>query len=96
MRGKSYKEANPPALTGLAMGTANSGFLCAALLQPAVGYPLDSYWQGDLLASARVYPLAGYHVVLGILAGFAILGLLGSWLMKGTYCRNVFRSLSRG
>ena len=71
------------------MGTANSGFLCAALLQPAVGYLLDSYWQGESGAGARVYPLAGYHAVLIILAGFSILALLGSRLMRETHCRNV-------
>ncbi len=79
------KEANPPALSGLAMGTANSGFLSAALLQPTVGYLLDSYWQGDVLAGARVYPLAGYQVMLAILAAFALLGLVGAWQMKETY-----------
>ncbi len=84
----SVKEANPPDLAGLAMGTANSGFLCAALLQPGIGYLLDGYWQGEMLAGARVYPVAGYQIVLAILAGFALLGLLGSWLMKETYSRN--------
>ncbi len=84
----SVKESNPASLSGLAMGTANSGFLCAALLQPAIGYLLDSYWQGQLLAGARVYPLAGYHVVLAILTGFALLGLAGAWSMKETHCRN--------
>ncbi len=81
----SVKEANPPALSGLAMGTANSGFLCAALLQPVVGYLLDSYWQGEVVAGARVYPVAGYHAVLAILAGFALLGLLGAWMMRETH-----------
>jgi len=80
----SVKEANPPALAGVAMGTANSGFLCAALLQPAIGYLLDGYWQGNMLAGARVYPVAGYHMALLILTGFALLGLVGAWSMKET------------
>lgn len=81
------KEVNPPALGGLAMGTANSGFLCAALLQPALGYLLDGYWQGKVVEGARVYPLAGYQVALVILTGFAVIGLVGAWSMKETYCR---------
>ncbi len=86
----SVKEANPPALGGLAMGTANSGFLCAAVLQPALGYVLDRYWQGEMLAGARVYPAAGYQVVLVVLAGFALLGLLGAWSMKETLRGNPY------
>jgi MFS family permease len=46
------QEANPPALSGLAVGTANNSFLCAAILQPAIGYILDGYWQGTVQAGA--------------------------------------------
>jgi len=80
----AVKEANPPAMAGLAMGTANNAFLCAALLQPAMGYILDSYWQGAMVAGARVYPLDGYRVVLTVLTGFALVGLLGAWSLKET------------
>jgi MFS family permease len=82
------KEANPPRLSGLAMGTANNGFLCAAVLQPFVGYVLDSHWQGVTEAGARVYPLAGYQVALGIMTAFVLLGLAGTVLMRETHCRN--------
>lgn len=84
----SVKEANPPALAGLAMGTANGGFLCAALLQPALGYLLDSRWQGAMSAGARVYPLDAYQILLAVLAAFALLGLIGAFSMKETYSRN--------
>jgi hypothetical protein len=81
----TVKEANPPALAGLAMGTANSGFLAAALLQPGLGYLLDGYWQGQILAGARVYPVAGYQAALAVLTAFALLGLLGAWWMSETH-----------
>jgi len=84
----AVKEANPPELSGLAMGTANGAFLGATLLQPALGYLLDRQWQGAMLDGARVYPFAAYQGVLPVLAGFAFLGLLGSSLIKETYCRN--------
>ena len=84
----AVKEANPPELAGLAIGTANGAFLCAAILQPAVGYLLDGYWGGAVVAGARVYPASGYQVALAIMAVFAFAGLLGSWLIKETHCRN--------
>jgi sugar phosphate permease len=87
------QEANPPALSGLAVGTANNSFLCAAILQPAIGYILDSYWQGTVQAGARVYPVAGYQVALAILAGFALVGLMGALMMKETHCRNTAADL---
>lgn len=85
----AVKEANPPELSGLAMGAANGAFLCAALLQPAVGYLLDSYWRGEVQAGARVYPVEGYQAALAIIALFAVVGLLGAWLIKETRCRNI-------
>jgi sugar phosphate permease len=85
----AVKEANPPELAGLAIGTANGAFLCAALLQPALGYLLDSHWQGVMEAGARVYPVAGYQVVLWILAAIAVAGWIGAWMMRETHCRNV-------
>jgi sugar phosphate permease len=84
----AVKEANPPSLAGFAMGTANGAFLCAALLQPVLGYLLDSYWQGAMEAGARVYPVAGYQVALGIMAVSAIVGWFGAWMLRETHCRN--------
>lgn len=85
----SVKESNPPELAGLAMGSANGAFLCAALLQPAMGYLLDSQWQGAMLAGARVYPSGAYQVVLAVLAGFALLGMIGAVSLRETYCAPV-------
>ncbi len=83
------KEANLPSLSGLAMGSANNGFLCAAVLQPAIGYLLDSRWEGAMEAGARVYPAGGYQAALGVITVFAMLGLVGAFLMRETHCRNV-------
>jgi sugar phosphate permease len=85
----AVKEGNPPSLAGFAIGTANGAFLCAAILQPVVGYLLDSYWLGAMEAGARVYPVAGYQVALWIIAGSAIAGFAGAWMLKETHCRNV-------
>jgi len=85
----AVKEANPPELSGLAMGTANGAFVGATLLQPAMGYLLDRQWQGAMLDGARVYPFTAYQGVLPMLAGFAFLGLWGALSIRETYCRNV-------
>lgn len=92
----AVKEANPPELSGLAMGTANGAFVGATLLQPLVGYLLDGQWQGAMLEGARVYPFTAYQSVLPVLAGAALLGLLGNFLMRETYCRNVAEGQAAG
>lgn len=81
----SVKEANPPRLAGLAIGTANGGFLGAALLQPAMGYLLDSRWQGVSLEGARVYPQGAYQIALVIISALSLVGLLGAALMHESY-----------
>ena len=81
----SVKEANPPDLSGLATGTANSGFLCAAILQPVVGWLLDSRWHGQMADGARVYPVEGYQAMLVLLTCVAVMGLAGAWRMRETH-----------
>lgn len=82
------KESSPPSLSGLAIGTVNNPFLCAALLQPALGYLLDSLWQGTVLAGARVYPAAAYQVALAVLTGFVLMGFLAACQIRETHCSN--------
>ncbi|NMA54891.1 MAG: MFS transporter [Firmicutes bacterium] len=56
------KEVNPPAIAGLATGTANTAaFLGAALLQPLVGFILDYTWDGTLAAGVPVYSLTNFR-----------------------------------
>ena len=55
------KEANPPEISGLAMGTANiGGFLGVSLMQPLMGYILDRNWEGVLLDGVKIYPQEAY------------------------------------
>lgn len=85
----SVKEGNPLRLSGLATGTANNAFLCAAVLQPAVGYLLDNFWQGTVQNGSRVYPLAGYHAAFAIMTVVVLFGALGTFLLRETHCRNI-------
>ena len=83
----SVKEVNPPALSGMATSVINTGgFLGAAVLQPLVGWAMDQGWDGRSLAGARVYSEQNYQLGLGIMLGFAIVGLLGAMTIRETNC----------
>jgi sugar phosphate permease len=84
----SVKEVNPPALSGMATSVINTGsFFGAAVLQPLVGWAMDQGWDGKLLEGARVYSEHNYQVGLGIMLGFAVIGLLGALAIRETHCR---------
>ena len=84
----SVKEVNPPALSGMATGVINIGaFMGAAILQPLVGWAMDLGWDGRMLDGARLYSVHNYQVGLGIMLGFAIVGLIGSLAIRETNCR---------
>jgi nitrate/nitrite transporter NarK len=86
----SVKEVNPPALSGMATSVINTGgFLGAAVLQPLVGWAMDQGWDGRSLAGARVYSEQNYQLGLGIMLGFAIIGLLGAMTIRETNCRYI-------
>ena len=86
----SVKEVNPPALSGMATSVINTGgFLGAAVLQPLVGWAMDQRWDGRSLAGARVYSEQNYQLGLGIMLGFAIVGLLGAMTIRETNCRYI-------
>jgi sugar phosphate permease len=86
----SVKEVNPPALSGMATSVVNTGsFLGAAVLQPLVGWAMDQGWDGQMLAGARVYSEQNYQTGLGIMLGFAIVGLFGAMTIRETNCRYI-------
>jgi sugar phosphate permease len=86
----SVKEVNPPALSGMATSVINTGaFLGAAILQPLVGWAMDQGWDGKLLDGARVYSEHNYQTGLGIMFGFAIVGLLGALFIRETNCHYI-------
>lgn len=87
------KEVNPPLLSGMSTSVANmGGFLCAAIMQPVVGWIMDLGWQGETLAGARVYDVATWqHGVLAVTL-CAALGAAASWRIRETGCRNIWRA----
>ena len=86
----SVKEVNPPALSGMAISVINTGgFLGAAIMQPLVGWAMDQGWDGRALAGARIYSEQNYQIGLGIMLGFALVGLIGALFIRETHCRYI-------
>lgn len=79
----SAKEVNPPALSGTAMALVNAGvFLGPTLYQPLVGWVLDRSAAARQAAGAAAgavrYAPEDFRRGLGVLAAFALLGLLAA------------------
>jgi sugar phosphate permease len=76
------KERYPPEASGVATGVVNAvGFLGATILPTLMGYAVDRYRTGDVVAGTAVYTEFGYRVAFGITAvavGFAFCSSL--WL----------------
>jgi MFS family permease len=84
----SAKEVNPPALSGMATSLVNTGsFLGAGILQPLVGWVIDRSWDGQIVHGVRIYTPENYQLGLSVMAGFALLGFIGSLFIEETYCR---------
>lgn len=78
------KEVNPPALSGMATSVVNVGaFLGTAIMQPLVGWAIDRAHAG----STAPLGLADYQSGIGIMLGFAVMGLIAIAFIRETYCR---------
>jgi predicted MFS family arabinose efflux permease len=81
------KEVNRPRYAGMAIAVANTGgFLAAGILQPLVGWVLDFATGG----AAQTATQAQFRPALGVLAGFAAIGLAGALFIRETRCRNIW------
>ena len=78
------KERHPTSASGVSTSTVNgAAFLCAALFPTILGYVLDVYWTGELVAGARIYTELGYQVSFGIATTASLLALCCSvWLYR--------------
>jgi sugar phosphate permease len=83
------KEVNSPLVTGLAAGVANSsGFIGAAVMQPAFGWILDRNWQGIMEQGVRIYPQSAYQSAFWLCGIILFVGLVCTLLIKETGCTN--------
>lgn len=73
------KEANPPAMSGLATGFTNlGGFTGGALVPPLFGLALDLGWAGQFSAGARIYPASAYRLAFGLMFLSTMIGIAGA------------------
>jgi sugar phosphate permease len=90
------KEVNPPHLTGLVAGIANSGaFVGAAFMQPAFGWVLDQHWQGVIHEGVKIYPLSAFQSAFWVCGVVLAVGLMFTLLIKETKCHNISAELKR-
>lgn len=84
------REVNPPAITGVALGLANTGpFLGTALIQPLFGLMLDLGWGGQVEQGVKVYPLAAYESAFIMCAVILALSLVFVFFIRETKCSNI-------
>ncbi len=82
------REVNPPHMTGIAAGIANSGpFIGAALMQPIFGWVLDEHWLGALENGVKIYPGSAYQSAFWLCAAVLAVGLGLTLLIKETRCK---------
>lgn len=85
------KEVNPVTLSGIAMGTANTGgFIGSAILQIVMGKILDINWDATIEAGVRIYPLAAYQKAFAVCFAVTVFGILAAATIKETGCKNLF------
>lgn len=86
------KEVNSPLLSGMSTSVANmGGFLAGALLQPLVGWAMDSNWDGRMLEGVRIYSAESYGYGILLMAAAAWFGAASAWKLRETRCRNIWQ-----
>jgi sugar phosphate permease len=84
------KEVINPELSGMAVSIVNTGcFVGTAILQPLFGWIADRTWDGTVLDGIRVYSRGDYHNGFLLMLGFTCVGLVASFMVRETYCRNI-------
>ncbi len=82
------KESVPAALAGTSSGVVNMGNMLGALImQPAVGWVLDRYWDGTLESGARVYSFAAYRAGFSLMLGWLVVAAVLVLFTRETHCR---------
>lgn len=90
------KEIINPAHAGMATSLVNTGaFLGTLVMQPLFGWVLDHIWDGTTVDNLRVYSLENYHKGFLLMIAFSIISIVGTLLVKETYCKNSTTGIRR-
>ncbi len=84
------KESVPVHLSGTVAGVVNMGVMMGPmLLQPLVGWMLDSRWQGNTLDGVRHYGPEAYRAGFSLMLAWLALSLLLLFFTRETHCQQV-------
>ena len=84
------KESVPPSLAGTVSGVCNMGVMIGPMvLQPAMGYVLDSKWNGMLENGIRIYHLGAYQSAFALMIGWSVLSAILICFSTETNCRQM-------
>jgi sugar phosphate permease len=89
MVGFAYaKESAPASLAGSTSGVINMGnMLGGMIMQPAVGWVLDRYWDGAMAGGARVYAFEAYRAGFSLMLAWLVVAVVLALLTRETRCR---------
>ena len=84
----SVKELNNPNYSSTALGLMNMCVVGAgAVMQPLIGWLLDTNWDGSLAEGARVYSQDNYAFAMSSLLVVNALALGAAFALRETYCQ---------
>ncbi|MBN1106964.1 MAG: MFS transporter [Deltaproteobacteria bacterium] len=82
------KESVPSRLSGTVTGVCNMGYMMGPmLLQPLIGWVLDTRWKGAMANGARVYDLGAYRSAFALIVGWSVLATILITFTAETDCR---------
>jgi len=82
------KESVPARLGGTVSGVANMGVMLGGMLmQPLVGFMLDSHWGGNTADGVRVYDFPAWQWGFSLMIAWGIVSLILLALTRETYCK---------
>ncbi len=84
------KESVPLSLAGTVSGVCNMGIMIGPMvLQPAMGYVLDSKWNGLLENGTRVYHLDAYQSAFSLMIAWSVISAILTCFITETNCRQI-------
>jgi MFS family permease len=86
----SVKELNDINYSSTSLGLMNMCIVGAgAVMQPLIGWLLDSNWNGTMQAGARIYSASNYSTALMSLLVVNFAALAGAFLLRETHCQQL-------
>jgi MFS family permease len=82
------RESVPPHLVGTIGGVINTGQMIGTpILQPVIGWILDSTWKGSWVQGARVYEASSFKLGFAVMLAWSLLSCLFVTFTRETRCR---------